>query len=36
MRDHYGVSEDVEVKMEKEMLRLFGHIERIDDSRLTK
>jgi hypothetical protein len=31
-----GVKEDVVTKIEKNMLRRFGHVERIDERRLTK
>jgi hypothetical protein len=31
-----GVKEDVVTKIEKNMLRLFGHVERMDGRRLTK
>jgi hypothetical protein len=36
IRDECGVKEDVVTKIEKNMLRWFGHIERMDERRLTK
>ncbi|CAG9134602.1 unnamed protein product [Plutella xylostella] len=36
IRDRVGVKEDVVTKIEKGMLRWFGHIERMDERRLTK
>jgi hypothetical protein len=35
-REECDVKEDVVTKIEKNMLRWFGHVERIDESRLTK
>lgn len=34
--DNCGVSENIEVKYDKGMLRWFGHVERMNDGRLTK
>jgi hypothetical protein len=37
IREKYGVKEDVVTKIiEKNMLRWFGHVERMDKRRLTK
>ncbi|KAG7312683.1 hypothetical protein JYU34_001045 [Plutella xylostella] len=36
IRERVGVKEDVVTKIEKGMLRWFGHIERMDERRLTK
>jgi hypothetical protein len=36
IREECGVKEDVVTKIEKNMLRWFGHVERMDESRLTK
>jgi hypothetical protein len=35
-RDECGVKKDVVTKIEKNMLRWFGHVKRIDARRLTK
>jgi hypothetical protein len=35
-REECGVKEDVVTKIEKNMLRWFGHVERMDERRLTK
>jgi hypothetical protein len=36
IREECGMTEDVVTKIEKNMLRWFGHVERIDEKRLTK
>jgi hypothetical protein len=36
IREECGVKEDVVTKIEKNMLRWFGHVERMDERRLTK
>jgi hypothetical protein len=36
IRKDYGVKEDVVTKIENNMLRWFGHVERMDERRLTK
>jgi hypothetical protein len=36
IREECGVKEDVMTKIEKNMLRWFGHEERMDERRLTK
>jgi hypothetical protein len=36
IREECGVKEDVVTKIEKHMLRWFGHVERMDERRLTK
>jgi hypothetical protein len=36
VRKECGVKEDVVTKIEKNMLRWFGHVERMDERRLTK
>jgi hypothetical protein len=36
VREEYGMKEDLETKIEKNMLRLFSHVERMDERRLTK
>ena len=36
IRERCGVEEDVVIRIEKGMLRWFGHIERMDERRLTK
>jgi hypothetical protein len=36
IREEFGVIEDVVIKIEKIMLRWFGHVERMDERRLTK
>jgi hypothetical protein len=33
IREEYGVKEDVVTKIEKNMLRWFGHVERMDERR---
>jgi hypothetical protein len=36
IREECGVKEDVVTKIEKNMLRWFGHVEMMDERRLTK
>jgi hypothetical protein len=36
IREKCGVKEDVVTKVEKNMLRWFGHVQRMDERRLTK
>jgi hypothetical protein len=36
IKEERGVKEDVVTKIEKNMLRWFGHVERMDERRLTK
>jgi hypothetical protein len=36
IREECGVKEDVVTKIEKNMFRWFGHVERMDERRLTK
>jgi hypothetical protein len=36
IREECGVKEDVVTKIEKNMLRWFGHVERVDERRLSK
>jgi hypothetical protein len=36
IREECGVKEDVVYKIEKNMLRWLGHVERMDERRLTK
>jgi hypothetical protein len=36
IREECGVKEDVVTKIEKNMLRWFGHVEGMDETRLTK
>jgi hypothetical protein len=36
IREECGVKEDVVTKIEKNMLRGFGHVERMDEKRLAK
>jgi hypothetical protein len=36
IREDYGLKKYVVTKIEKNLLRLFGHVERLDERRLTK
>jgi hypothetical protein len=36
IREECGVKEDVVIKIEKNMLRCFSHVERVNERRLTK
>jgi hypothetical protein len=36
MREECGAKEDVGTKIQKKMLRWFGHVERMEEIRLTK
>lgn len=36
MREHCDVEGDVVIKIEKVLLRWFGHVERMNEIRLTK
>jgi hypothetical protein len=36
IREECGVKEDIVTKIEKNMLRWFSHVERMDERRLTK